>query len=214
MRSALSLFPFLLIPPLCIMMVRFRDQFNRPKGGFCVRYFRKLAGERLYLSPFDVDDEEIYTKWAEWMNDRGVSDTFDGHHTLVSRSGAKKKLEGLTGYRFAMIRADGDELIGHISLHGIDHLNRHAFMGIFIGEEKNRGKGYGAEAIRLVLEYGFRTLNLHNIMLSVHADNAAGIACYKKVGFRDAGRRREWLFKQGKYVDCLYMEILEWEFEG
>jgi len=49
-------------------------------------------------------------------------------------------------------------------------------------------------------------------MLSVHADNYAGISCYKKVGFREAGRRRDWIFKNGKYIDCIYMDILESEF--
>ncbi len=57
-------------------------------------------------------------------------------------------------------------------------------------------------------------MNLHNIMLTVHADNGAGITCYKKVGFREAGRLREWIFKDGKYIDKIYMGILEHEFEG
>ena len=60
---------------------------------------------------------------------------------------------------------------------------------------------------------GFKTLNLHNIMLSVHADNFAAISCYKKAGFREAGRRREWVFKNGKYLDKIYMDILAREFE-
>ena len=177
-------------------------------------YFRKIVGERLYLSPFDADDIEIYTKWAQWMNGRTVADGFGGPHNQVSLAGARKTLEELKGYRFAMVLLEGDVLIGHISLHDIDHRSRNAFLGIFIGEEEHRGRGYGAEAIRLALDYGFKTLNLHNVMLSVHADNAAAIACYKKVGFREAGRRREWLFKDGKYIDVNYMDILEREFEG
>jgi len=113
-----------------------------------------------------------------------------------------------------MVLLDGDILIGHIDLHDVDHHSRHAFLGICIGDGEHRGKGYGTEAIRLVLDYGFNTVNLHNIMLSVHADNYAGIACYKKVGFKEAGRRREWLFKNGKYIDVVYMDILEREFMG
>jgi len=177
-------------------------------------YFRKIIGERLYLSPFDPDDVEIYTKWAEWMNDRAVGDTYGGHHNLVSVSGAKKTLEELKGYRFVMVLMNDDVPIGHISLHDIDHMNRHAFIGIFIGDAEHRNRGYGAEAIRLVLDYGFKTLNLHNIMLSVHADNLAAIACYKKVGFTETGRRREWIFKDGKYIDNVYMSILAREFGG
>ena len=178
-----------------------------------MRYFCKIIGERLYLSPFDADDAEIHTQWAQWMNDRAVADYYGGYHNLVSPASAKKTLEGLTGHRFAMVLLDGDICIGHISLHDIDHLNRHAFIGIFIGEEENRGKGYGAEAIRMVLEYGFKTMNLHSILLSVVADNAAAIACYKKVGFRESGRRREYKFMDGKYIDVIYMDILEGEFD-
>jgi Acetyltransferases, including N-acetylases of ribosomal proteins len=174
-------------------------------------YFRKIVGKHLYLSPFDADNEEICTKWAEWMNDKFVADNYGGGHNLVSASSAKKTLAELTGYRFAIILLDGDVLIGHVSLHDIDQLNRNAFLGVFIGDEKYRGKGYGAEVIKLVFEYGFKTLNLHNIMLSVHADNNAAIACYKKAGFREVGRRREWIFKDGKYVDKIYMDILKSE---
>jgi RimJ/RimL family protein N-acetyltransferase len=177
-----------------------------------MRYFRKIVGERLYLSPFNADDAEICNKWAEWMNDRTVADNFGQYNNLVSTASAKKTLEELKGYRFAMILLENNELIGHISLHDIDHLNRNGFLGIFIGEEKHRGRGYGAEAVRLVLEYGFKTLNLNNIMLSVHADNITAISCYKKVGFKEAGRRREWVFKNGKYIDKVYMDILAREF--
>jgi len=48
-----------------------------------MRYYRKIVGEHIYLSPFNADDTEIYTKWTEWMNDRNVSDTYGGHHNLV-----------------------------------------------------------------------------------------------------------------------------------
>ena len=177
-------------------------------------YFRKILGERLYLSPFDAEDPESYAKWAEWMNERTVADNYGGYSNLVSLSSAKKTVAELGGKRFDMVLLDGDVHIGHISIHDIDHLHRHAFLGIVIGEERHRNKGYGAEAIRLALEYGFKTLNLHTIMLSVHADNDAAIACYKKVGFRECGRRREWIFQNGKYLDVIYMGVLEGEFGG
>ena len=177
-------------------------------------YYRKIVGERLYLSPFDADNTNFCAKWAEWMNDKTVADNFGEHHNLVSLASAKKTIEGFEGRRFAMILLDGDILIGQISLHNIDHLNRNAFLGIVIGEKEHRNKGYGTEAVRLALDYGFKTLNLNNIMLSVYADNDAGIACYKKVGFQESGRRREWVFKDGRYIDKIYMDILAREFEG
>ena len=68
------------------------------------------------------------------------------------------------GYNFTIVKND-DTLIGNISLFSIKHTNRSAILGLFIGDKENRGKGYGIEAIRLILGYGFNSLNLHNIMI-------------------------------------------------
>lgn len=176
-----------------------------------MRYYRKIVGEWVYLSPVNADDAETYIRW---MNDRTVAGHFGQYTGVIS---SESQMDWLFKprsdmYRFAIVLLDGDLMIGSIALQNIDHLNRNAFFGIFIGEAAHRGKGYGAEAIRLLLDYGFKTLNLHNVMLSVNADNEAGIACYKKVGFREAGRRREWVFKDGKYIDKVYMDILDSEF--
>jgi len=175
-----------------------------------MKYFKKIVGERIYLSPINIDDAEIYTKW---LNDYEVCANLGMYRQMISLEAEKKILERLNsdGQVYAIVLLESDVLIGNIGLHEIDHMSRRADVGLFIGEAENRGKGYGAEALRLMLEYGFNTLNLHNIMLYVHADNEAGIACYKKVGFREIGRRRESKFKDGRYIDVISMDILSTE---
>jgi len=176
-----------------------------------MRYFKKLMGERVYLSPINPDDAERYVKW---LNDKAVSGNPTIYPQMISLLSQRKKLEQMSteGQNFAMVLAENDTLIGGISLTDIDACNRSAALGLFIGETEHRGKGYGAEAIRLILDYSFRTLNLHNIMLEVHGDNPQGVACYHKVGFKEFGRRHEAWFKDGRYVDLIYMEILDREF--
>jgi RimJ/RimL family protein N-acetyltransferase len=102
-----------------------------------------------------------------------------------------------------------DRLLGNVFFMDMDHIYRNAEIGVFIGEAADRGKGLGGEALSLLLSYGFSLLNLHNILLHVHADNEAAIKCYKKLGFRDCGRRTEAVFKNGGYVDMLSMELME-----
>ena len=177
-----------------------------------MRYYRKMIGERLYLSPVSTDDAEKYIKW---MNDEAMAVDFNQYSGVVATKNDLKWLfEPQNGIqRYAIVLLDGDVLIGGIALQNIDHLSRSAFFGIFIGEEEHRGKGYGTEAIRLIVHYGFKTLNLNNISLSVHVENHAAIACYKKVGFKEYGRRRECWFRNGKYLDAIYMDMLAREFE-
>ena len=178
-----------------------------------MKYYRKITGEHLYLSPVNADDAETYIKW---MNDKDMAVDFSQYPCVVATKNDLKWLfepdEGIQ--RYAIVLHDGDTLIGGIALQNINHLNRNAFVGIFIGEAENRGKGYGTEAVRLIVNYGFKTLNLNNISLSVNAENYAGIACYKKAGFKEYGRRRECFFKNGKYLDMIYMDVLAREFEG
>jgi len=176
-------------------------------------YFRKIVGIKIYLSPIN-DNEDDVAKYLRWMNE-DVAKEFGQYNRVVS---SKNDLNWLYEppsdmQRYAIVLSDNDKLIGSISIHNIDHLNRNAFIGIFIGEKEYKGKGYGTEAVRLILEYGFKTLNLHNIMLTVHSDNQAAINCYIKAGFREEGRLREWVYKDGQYIDKLYMGILAHEFK-
>ena len=178
-------------------------------------YFRKMVGERLYLSPIGINDDDA-NNYIKWMNDKTVAVDFGQYNHVVASISDIKWIYEPPGdmQRYAMVLLDGDVLLGSISIHNIDHLNGNAFIGIFIGEEEYRRKGYGAEAIRLIVEYGIKTLNLHTIMLTVHADNYAAVACYKKVGFREVGRLPEVVFKDGQYVDKLYMAIVAREFKS
>ena len=178
-----------------------------------MKYFPKITGERLYLSPISLDDAEIYTRW---LNDPAVADHVGLYRQMVSLGNEKKTLEQISneGHHYAIVLKDNDELIGNIGLADIEPVHRRATLGLFIGNAERRGKGFGPEAIRLLLGFGFHILNLHNIMLTVHADNPQGLACYKKVGFREIGRRRDARMKDGRYIDLVFMDILDSEFNG
>ena len=114
--------------------------------------------------------------------------------------------------KFAIVKLENDQVIGTCSLHDIDNIRRTATLGIFIGEDENRSKGYGTEALKLLLDYGFNYFNLNNIMLTVYNFNERAIKAYKKAGFKEFGRRRKAYFLNGKYYDVVYMDILAEEF--
>jgi diamine N-acetyltransferase len=81
-----------------------------------------------------------------------------------------------------------------------------------IGEADCRGKGYGTETTRLMLDYAFTALGLHNVMLTVFEYNLAGRRAYEKAGFREFGRRRQSRWMGGRLWDEVYMDCLASEF--
>jgi RimJ/RimL family protein N-acetyltransferase len=118
------------------------------------------------------------------------------------------------GVLFTVYQREGLRPIGTTGLHRIDHLHRTAEFGIMIGEKECWGRGYGTEVTRLVLAYGFDVLNLHNIMLWVHADNERGIRAYLRAGFREVGRRREARRRDGQTYDIVMMDCLATDFRA
>lgn len=180
-------------------------------------YFKKIVGDRIYLSPKGVNEESIET-YTKWMNDFNVTDYIGRSSGVTTLSGEKEWLENnskISDKRdFDIVDLDTDKLIGSITLEHIDTISRTAVLGIFIGEEDYRNKGYGTEAINLLLEYGFRYLNLHSIRLDLLDVNERAHRCYLKCGFKDSGRTREAIFLNGKYYDKLHMDILEKEYKG
>jgi RimJ/RimL family protein N-acetyltransferase len=109
------------------------------------------------------------------------------------------------------IEADG-HLIGHCGLYNIDETARHCELGITIGDKDFWGRGYGRDAVRLLLRYAFRLRNLRRVWLEVHAENERALRAYKACGFVEEGRLREQAWLDGRYVDMVYMGVLleEW----
>ena len=180
-------------------------------------YFKKLVGDRIYLSPKGVSDDEVQ-KFTKWMNDFDVTDYTGRSEQIVTLIGERQWLENcakdLESRNFNIIELETNKLIGTVGLDGFNWVSRSAVLGIFIGDEEYRSNGYGTEAIKMLLEYGFKYLNLHSIRLDLLEVNERAHKCYLKCGFKDAGRAREQIFLNGKYYDKLHMDILETEFEG
>ena len=105
-----------------------------------------------------------------------------------------------------------DKLIGFIAFDGLNWTDRDSFVAIGIGDEAFWSKGYGSDAMRLMLRYGFTELNLHRISLDVFEQNPRGIRSYEKCGFKHEGRIRDFLLRDGRRSDMLFMGILrdEW----
>ena len=180
------------------------------KGGIYM-YFKKVTGDKCYLSPIDTND---YEKYLEWLNDPEVATGLIIMAKILGVESEKEALEHLAKntYSFAIVDLEKDELLGNCGFSSVDFRNRNAEVGIFIGNKSYWGKGYGVEALKLILDFGFNVLNLHNIHLTAYSFNKQAIKCYKKVGFKEAGRIRECKLIGGNKYDEVLMDILSSEF--
>ena len=115
-------------------------------------------------------------------------------------------------YLFTIHTLKDDRLIGFIWLGGIDWNHGNGWVGIGLGEREYWGKGYGTDAMRVVLGFAFTELNLHRVSLNVFAYNPRAIRSYEKAGFQHEGRLRKLICRDGQRTDDVWMGILgeEW----
>ncbi len=177
-----------------------------------------LKGNSVLLRPVNRSDISYFLKW---FNDPEVIQ-YLVMYLPMTEMGEEKWIEeiGTTRARtdaFFVIEAvgsEGNKVIGTIGLHGISPKDHYATFGIAIGEKDYWSKRYGTEATRLIIKYGFEQLNLHRISSSAFSFNERSIRLHNKVGFKEEGRQRESIFKNGKYHDMVIFGLLRDEWKG
>jgi RimJ/RimL family protein N-acetyltransferase len=174
-----------------------------------------IVGDQVALGPLRSDLIPLYTRWR---NDFGTAKTMDKLArpiTLEERAAwYEKAIVDSKSVQFSIYERSGLRPIGLANLHDLDLQHGTAELGIIIGEADARGKVYGTETTRLLLDYGFTAIGLHNVMLRVYAFNVSGIRAYEKAGFREIGRRHESHLLAGRRWDEVFMECLAIDFES
>ena len=178
------------------------------------KYFKKLIGDRIYFSPISLEDTEEY---LDMVNEIKVSVGLGCivYTGIVDFESEKEVLSSLKkGKNFAVRLLENNELLGNIGFNSIGEIHRTAEIGIMLGNPKYQRKGYGMEALNLLLDYGFSFLNLRNIYLKVFEYNEAAYNLYKKAGFKEVGRLRKAVEIMGKTYDEIIMDMLKEEFQS
>ncbi len=177
-----------------------------------------FTGELVRLAADDLDIlAEAFSRWAQDSEYRRL---FDSEETrLWSKDLTRGRLEKYIGslkpnlYFFSIYTLKDDRLIGEIGLDEVRFSQGDASASIGLGEREFWGRGYGTDAMRLLLRYAFTELNLRRVSLDVFEYNPRAVRSYEKVGFKAEGRMRAMLNREGKRWDLVFMGILreEWE---
>jgi RimJ/RimL family protein N-acetyltransferase len=174
-----------------------------------------LSGATVQLCSLELTDLDLFWHWfadrevvryslSMWLFPTARHET----QQWLERTIADKQTLTL-----GIVETTTGNLIGFAGLTGISLVQHSAEYFILIGNKHAWGKGYGTEVTRLIVAYGFASLNLHRIALSVSQPNQGGIIAYTRAGFRTDGVLRDACYRDGAYHDKVLMAILrpEWE---
>ena len=175
-----------------------------------------LIGKLVRLRRFEKEDLE---RVLGWINDREVTRFLAARYPFsraqeedwIDRVSKQPPSEGLV---LAIELLADSRHIGSIGLHDPRWEDRHASLGIMIGEKDCWGRGYGTDAILTLLRFAFDEMNLHRVTLDVLTDNDRAIASYRKCGFVSEGTLRQAYYQEGRYRDLLTMGVLAGEFRA
>lgn len=172
-----------------------------------------MKSKQIYLRPVTVEDAPIFLKSTtnqEIMRMTGTKQTF----TLEQ---IEKFLQDIqndeTREDYAICLNETDVMVGELSILDIDLDNKLAGFRISMNDSKYLGKGLGTEAVRLIIDHVFVTLDLNRLQLEVFSHNPRGIRAYEKAGFIQEGVLREALLFDGIYSDEIIMAIIKRDYE-
>lgn len=173
-----------------------------------------LTGDLTCLKAVDPDtDADSIARWSRDSQFWRLAHTLPAYPEVAQR--VKRELEDrpIDLFGFAIRTLADDRLIGLIGLYTTFQPQREAFMGIQIGERDYWGKGYGTDALRVLLRYAFDELNLYRVSLSVLEGNERAMRSYEKCDFRYEGRERQAWAYDGRRWDEIFMGLLreEWQ---
>lgn len=167
--------------------------------GNLVRLRAMDSGDLMYLMSYSNDYEVM----------RGASGAILYPSTVDDASRAMGNNTSYTSgeYQFALETKQDARLIGQCGFVKINWKNRTGELAILIGEKDYRGKGYGADAIRVLCRFGFEELNLRKIKANVFDFNTAALRCYEKCGFRREGVLKQEIYREGAYHDVVQLRL-------
>src|SRR5262245_65576692 len=174
-----------------------------------------LRGRLVYLRPAERDDIPLFVRW--------LADERTSRH-LAIRSPISVAMEerwfddllehhGRDRWHFVIcLLADGRP-VGSLDLHEIDLTNGGAGLGVQVGDPADRGRGFGGDAIRVLVDFGFERLRLERVWLDVFDANPDARRLYERLGFVHEATFRNGVFRGGQFEDVHRLAIVraEWE---
>jgi len=171
-----------------------------------------LTGSSVYLRPMEKDDLKQLYAWINNPEIRGlIGEVFATSQTGIEEYLAKIQADPNRVW-FGIVIQEDDQLIGEAGLLRMFPAWRATDLSIIIGDKTVWGKGYGNEAMELLLDYAFGHLNYHRVAIGVVGTNERALRFYERIGFKREGIQRDGYYYAHEYQDFIMMSLLEDEY--
>lgn len=167
-----------------------------------------IKGSKVTIGPFLASDSEALFRWFNDTETARWDLAYRPTDWIAFKAWTEQISKDSSRVLFAIRRIGDSPIIGFVGMSGINPVHRSADLAVRIGDEGNRGKGYGKEAILLALDFGWRHLNLHRVALTTLADNERAVATFESAGFNREGLARHAAFIDGQWHDVVIMGAL------
>jgi RimJ/RimL family protein N-acetyltransferase len=165
-----------------------------------------LRSHRLELKA--LDPAALGPDYAAWLNDPVINRYLEVRFEVQTPESIARFVRAMNAsadnYLFGIF--SDQKHIGNIKLGPIDRHHRRGEIGLLIGDRSSWGRGIGREAIGLVTDFAFETLNLHKVTAGCYAENEASHRAFLRAGWSDSGRYVEHALLDGRWCDMLRFE--------
>lgn len=172
---------------------------------------KTLKGQHIYLRALEPEDLEFVYQLENDESVWEISQTQTPYSRFLIRQyldNAQQDIYEAKQLRLAICKNDSFQAIGLIDLFDFDPKNKRAGIGILIQKEENKQKGFGRQALELLIHFAFERLEVHQLYANIATTNEASIALFTTFGFECVGIKKEWNFQNGNYSDeALYQLI-------
>lgn len=174
-------------------------------------YNKFIEGEKIYLR--EVRESDVTDEYCAWINDPEINQYLETRFYPRSRNDilnfVQKKDANPNEILFAICHKKNDTHIGNIKLGPINWIHRKGDVSLLIGDKNYWGQGIATEAIRLVVEFAFFTINLNKVNAGYYSENKGSVKAFEKCGFKVEGSFEEECFSHGKYINTVRTGLLK-----
>lgn len=169
-----------------------------------------LKGEHIYLralEPKDLDFLYALENDISIWEVSGTSVPYSKHVLQLYLDNAHRDIYDVRQLRLCICNNE-DTVVGLVDLFDFDPKNHRAGIGIVVLTPNDRNKGIGNEAVNILMDYAFSTLNLRQLYANVVEDNLASLHLFEKLGFLRVGTKKDWIYSNGSYKnEILFQKI-------